>query len=336
MRAVQIKKFGPVEKVLKIEEIPVPTVGDENVLVEVHATSMNPFDYKTINGAIEIKSLVNHKFPLTVGIDLSGTVSRVGSRVTRFRPGDEVFAKMPGETSGAFSEFVVTKESWLAPKPKTISHEEAASIPLVGLTTWQALIDTANLKKGQKVFIQGGSGGIGTFAIQLAKYIGATIATTASGENAELVKRLGADLVIDYRAQNFRDILKDYDVVYDTLGRKALEDSLYVLKRGGIVVTIAGVPDSQFSRKQGIQWYLRAIFYLMNTKIRNLCHNLGIRYNFVLAQSRGDELTEISKLIDQGEIRPIIDKVFPFEETKEAMLYLKKGKVKGKVVAKIR
>jgi NADPH:quinone reductase-like Zn-dependent oxidoreductase len=185
-----------------------------------------------------------------------------------------------------------------------------------------------------KVFIQAGSGGIGTFAIQLAKHIGATIATTASSENAELVKRLGADVVIDYKAQNFRDILRNYDVVFDTVGGKALEDSLYVLQRSGIVVTIVGIPDSQFSRQHGIKWYFRPIFYLMNTKIRNLCRKLRIEYKFVLAQSYGHELTEISKLIDQGKIRPIIDKVFPFEETKEAMLYLQKGKVKGKVVAR--
>lgn len=266
MKAMQITRYGAVEDVLKMAEIPVPAVGRDEVLVEVHATSMNPFDYKTINGAIEIKTLVNHRFPLTIGIDLSGVVSKVGSDVRRFRPGDEVFAKMP-ETGGAFSEFVVTKESWLALKPKTISHEQAASLPLVALTTWQSLVDVARLTKGQKVFIQAGAGGIGTFAIQLAKAMGATVATTTSSANVELVTGLGADVVIDYKSENFRDVLKQYDVVFDTLGSKALEDSMHILKRGGIVVTIVGIPDGEFAREWGVKWYFRPILHLLGTKV---------------------------------------------------------------------
>ncbi len=335
MKAMQIKKFGPVEEVFQMAEIPIPAVGEDEVMVEVHAISMNPIDYRIITGAIEAKSLGTFRLPMTVGIDLSGVVSKVGTAVAGFKPGDEVFAKMP-ITGGAFAELVVLKASWLAPKPKNCTHEEAASIPLVAMTTWQSLVDVAKLSKGQKVFIPAGSGGIGTFAIQLAKHLGATVATTTSSGNAELVKGLGADIVIDYKTQNFREVLKDYDVVYDTLGAKNLEDSLYVLKRGGIVVTIAAIPDPESARSLGMKWPLRALLYLLNTKIRGLCNKLGIRYRFVLAQSIGGQLAEVSRLIEQNKIKPIIDKVFPFEKTNEAMRYLQTGRAKCKVIAKLK
>lgn len=335
MKAWQINKFGKVENVLQLAEIPVPFLGGDDVLVEVHAIGMNPIDYRTIQGQPEIKTLMSPKFPFTVGIDLSGVVAKVGQGVTSFKPGDEVFAKMP-VTGGAFSQFVATKESWLARKPRTLSHQQAASIPLVALTTWQSLIDVAKLSKGQKVFIPAGSGGIGTFAIQLAKYLGATVATTTSSGNMDLVKSLGADIAIDYKSQNFRDILKDFDVVYDTLGGKSLEDSLYILKRGGIVVTIVGIPDEDFIREQNVKWYFRPLLALLNMKIKRLSRRMGVRYKFVLSQSIGSELAEVSKLIDQNTIRPVIDQVFPFDKTKEALLYLQKGRARGKVVATLR
>lgn len=335
MRAWQIRKFGPVDQVLELVDLPVPNPRDGEVLVEVRAVSLNPFDYKMIKGAPEIKTLANLKLPLIPGIDFSGVVTKVSSSAGKVKVGDEVFCKMP-ETGGAFAELVVAKTAWLAPKPKTLTHEEAASFPLVALTSWQSLVDVGNLSMGQKVFIPGGSGGIGTFAIQLARTLGAEIATTTSAANTDLVKSLGADVVIDYKSRDFREVLSGYDVVYDTLGGKTLEQSLYVLKPGGLVVTINGVPDDEFVRARGMKWYFKPILYLMGRKVRNLCREFGLRYKFVLAQSDGAELSEISSLIDQGRIKPVIDRIVPFEQLPQAFTYLKQGHAKGKVVATLR
>jgi NADPH:quinone reductase-like Zn-dependent oxidoreductase len=332
---MQIQKFGPVDEVFAMAELPVPRIGDDELLVEVHAVSMNPIDYKTITGAREVRSLSDIRFPMTVGIDWSGVVAEVGAEVRTFKRGDEVFG-MTSETGGAFAELIATSVSRVAHKPKTIAHHEAASLPLVALTTWQSLVDTTRLGKGQKVFIPAGSGGIGTFAIQLAKELGATVATTTSTGNAGLVESLGADVVIDYKTQNFRDVLEGYDVVYDTLGGRTLEDSLHILKPGGIAVTIVGVPDPEFARARGMKWPLRALLYLMNTKIRGLCNRLGLRYSFVLAKALGSELAEVAALVEKQKIKPIVDRVFSFEQTKDAMLYLQTGRAKGKVVAKLK
>jgi alcohol dehydrogenase len=214
--------------------------------------------------------------------------------------------------------------------------EEAASIPLVGLTAWQALIEKGQLKNGQKVLIHAGSGGVGTFAIQLAKHVGATVATTTSARNIELVKRLGADIVIDYKKDDFSATLKDYDVVLDTQGGNALEKSLRVLKPGGKLIGIAGPPDPDFAKEMGASWFLKTVMRFLSYRIRKAARRHNVSYSFVLMRPDGGQLKQIATLIDAGAIRPVIDQVFPFESTKEALTYVETGRAKGKVVIKVK
>ena len=214
--------------------------------------------------------------------------------------------------------------------------EEAASIPLVGLTAWQALVEKANLKKGQKVFIQAGSGGVGTFAIQLAKHLGATVATTTSAENFDLVKSLGADIVIDYRKDDFENKLKDYDVVLNSQDKKTLEKSLRILKPNGKVISISGPPDPDFAIQINGNWFLKIVMRILSAGVRKRAKRLGVNFSFLFMRAQGEQLGQITKLIESGVIRPVVDKVFPFEQTNEAMSYVEAGRAKGKVVIKVR
>jgi len=256
--------------------------------------------------------------------------------VRRFKPGDEVYARPDTDRIGAFAEFISIKEDAVANKPKELTMEEAASIPLVGLTAWQALIERANLKRGQKVLIHAGSGGVGTFAIQLAKHLGAIVATTTSTANLDWVKRLGADIVIDYRKDDFETILHDYDAVLDTLGGEALEKSLRVLKPDGKLISISGPPDPDFATDIGSTWILRLAMRLLSYRIRRRAKRHHVSYSFLFMRPSGDQLREIGSLIDSGIIRPVVDRVFPFESTKEALAYVEKGRAKGKVIVKVR
>ncbi len=253
----------------------------------------------------------------------------------RFKPGDEVYARPDQDRIGAFAEFISMNEDAVANKPKELTMEEAASLPLVGLIAWQALIEKANLKKGQKVLIHAGSGGVGTFAIQLAKYVGATVATTTSTANLDWVKRLGADIVIDYRKDDFETILRDYDVVLDTLGGETLKKSLRVLKAGGKLISLSGPPDPDFAKDIGSTWTLRLVMRLLSYRIRKKAKRHHVSYSFLFMRASGDQLREIGSLIDSGIIRPVVDRVFPFEATKEALAYVEKGRAKGKVIVKV-
>ena len=271
-----------------------------------------------------------------MGNDLAGVVVRVGSGVRRFKPGDEVYARPDEDRIGAFAEFISIKEDAVANKPKKLTMEEAASIPLVGLTAWQALVERANLKTGQKVLIHAGSGGVGTFAIQLAKHLGAIVATTTSTANLDWVKRLGADIVIDYKKDDFANILHDYDVVLDTLGGETLEKSVRVLKPGGKLISIAGPPDPDFAKEIGATWIVRLAMRVLSHRIRKEAKRHHVSYSFLFMRPSGDQLREIGSLIDSGVIRPVVDRVFPFESTKEALAYVEKGHAKGKVIVKVR
>jgi NADPH:quinone reductase-like Zn-dependent oxidoreductase len=250
--------------------------------------------------------------------------------------GDEVYARPDKDRIGAFAEFIALNERDAAIKPRGLTMEEAASIPLVGLTAWQALIERANLKKGQKVLIHAGSGGVGTFAIQLAKHLGATVATTTSAANADLVKSLGADIVIDYKKDDFEKILRDYDVVLNSLGKDTLEKSLRVLKPGGKLISISGPPDPDFARDIGSSWIISLAMRLLSYRIRRRSRRRHVGYSFLFSLASGNQLREIASLIDSGIIRPVVDRVFPFESTKEAMAYVETGRAKGKVVVKVR
>jgi NADPH:quinone reductase-like Zn-dependent oxidoreductase len=319
---------------LRLGEMPEPAVRENDVLVQVHAASVNVLDIKIKKG--EFKLLLPYRLPLVLGNDVAGTVVRVGSRVQRFKVGDEVYARPDASRIGAFAELIAMNEDAVAQKPKALSMEEAASLPLVALTAWQVLVERANLKKGQKVLIHAGSGGVGTVAIQLAKHLGAFVATTTSTANADWVKRLGADVVIDYSKDDFEKVLQDYDVVLNSLGADVLEKSLRVLKAGGKLISISGPPDTAFARDIGASWFLRQVMRLLSYRIRKKANRLGVSYSFVFMKASGDELREIGSLVDAGAIRPVVDRVFPFASTNEAMAYVDKGRAKGKVVVRVR
>lgn len=333
MKAFIVERYGK-KRVLRSAEMPHPDLRDDEVLVQVHAAGVNQLDLKIRDG--EFKLILPYRLPLILGHDVAGVVVKVGARVQQFKPGDEVYARPDDFRIGTFAEFVAVKEDSLAIKPGNITMEEAASIPLVGLTAWQALVEKARLGAGQKVFIQAGSGGVGTLAIQLAKHLGATVATTTSTANAALVKSLGADVVIDYKTQDFEKVLRDYDVVLNSQDGRTLEKSLRILKRGGKLISISGPPDPEFGREIAAPGFVRLVIRLLSSGIRRKAQGLGIGYAFLFMKANGAQLRLITRLIEAGAIRPVIDRVFPFESTNEAMAYVEAGRAKGKVVIKVR
>jgi len=334
MRAFTVNKYGKKET-LHITNVAEPTLNENEVLVEIHSAGVNLLDSLIRNG--EFKIFLPYKTPFVNGHDMSGIVTKIGSRVSKFKVGDEVYARPADFKIGTFAEYISVNEKDLALKPKNISMEEAGSIPLVGLTSWQALIDIAKLKKGQKVFIQAGSGGVGTFAIQLAKHIGAFVATTTSSANADLVKSLGADLVIDYKTQDFATILRDYDVVlHSNREAKILENSLKILKPGGTLISLTGPPTGKVAKQLGLGLHFQVIMNLLSSSVRRKAKKLGVNFNFLFMKADGKALSEITTLIEAEKIRPIIDKVFPFDKTNEALTYVESGRSKGKVVIKVK
>jgi NADPH:quinone reductase-like Zn-dependent oxidoreductase len=310
-----------------------PELRGDDVLVQIHAAGVNLLDSKIRDG--EFKLILPYRPPFVLGHDVAGTVVGVGAKVTRFKSGDEIYARPRDHRVGTFAEFIAMNEADAAVKPKNLNMEEAASIPLVGLTAWQALIERANLKKGQKVLIHAGSGGVGTFAIQLAKYIGATVATTTSTANVDMVKSLGADLVIDYKKEDFEKFQNGYDVVLNSLGKDTLEKSLSVLKSGGKLISISGPPDPDFAKDNGANWFLTQVMRLLSYGIRKKAKRHRVSYSFLFMRADGEQLNRITSLIESGIIRPVMDRVFPFEATKAAMAYVETGRSKGKVVLKI-
>src|SRR5437870_2945796 len=333
MKAFILDRYGSADHV-RAGDMPDPELREDDVLVQIHAASANQLDSKIRSG--EFKRILPYRLPLILGHDVAGIVVRVGSRVRRFKPGDEVYARPADGRIGAFAEFSAIKEDDVAIKRKALTMEEAASIPLVGLTAWQALIERANLKQGQKVLIHAGSGGVGTFAIQLAKHVGATVATTTSTANVDLVRSLGADIMIDYKKQDFADVLRDYGVVWNRLDKLTLETSLRVLKPGGQLISISGPPDAAFARSLGASWVLRMIMGILSYGITTKAKRRQAKYSLLFMRANGGQLTEITRLIDDGIIRPVVDRVFPFASTKEAMAYVEAGRAKGKVVVSLK
>jgi NADPH:quinone reductase-like Zn-dependent oxidoreductase len=333
MKAFILDRYGSADHV-RAGDVPDPELREDDVLVQIHAAGVNLLDSKIRNG--EFKLFLRYRLPLILGHDVAGVVVRVGSRVRRFKPGDEVYARPADGRIGAFAEFIAIAEEDVAIKPKALSMAEAASIPLVGLTAWQALVERANLRKGQKVLIHAGSGGVGTFAIQLAKHLGATVATTTSTANVALVRSLGADIVIDYKKEDFAHVIRDYDVALNSLDRVTLEKSLQVLKPGGQLISISGPPDAAFARSIGASWVLRVIMGFLSYGIRAKAKRRQVHYSFLFMRASGDQLSEITSLIDDGIIRPVVDRVFPFTSTKEAMAYVEAGRAKGKIVVSLK
>jgi len=333
MKAFIINQYSK-QSGLKLTTMPEPVVEKNDVLVQVYAAGVNLLDSKIKAG--EFKPILPYKTPFIIGHDVAGVVVKVGSQVQNFKVGDEVYARPSDYRIGTFAEFISINEKDVAIKPQKLSMEEAASIPLVGLTAWQALIEKANIQKGQKVFIQAGSGGVGTFAIQLAKYLGATVATTTSAANFDLVKSLGADIVIDYKKDDFETILKNYDIVLNSQDTKTLEKSLKILKPGGKIISISGPPDPDFAKEIGLNWMMKLIMSLLSYKVRNKAKHHRVNYSFLFMRANGNQLSQITSLIDSGIIRPVMDKIFPFEATNEALAYVETGRAKGKVVVKLK
>jgi NADPH:quinone reductase-like Zn-dependent oxidoreductase len=332
MKAFFIDRYGKQNGM--IGEVPDPAVGVHDVLVQVHATSVNPLDSKIRTG--EFKLILPYTFPLVLGNDLAGVVVSIGAAVKRFKPGDEVYARPPEDRIGTFAELIAVNENALALKPSNLDMAEAASVPLAALTAWQALVETAQVKKGQKVLIHAGSGGVGTFAIQLAKHLGAFVATTTSTANVEWVKALGADVVIDYKKQDFTSQLHDFDVVLNSLGNDVLMKSVEVLKPDGQLISLSGPPTAAFAKEQGLSWMLRQVMRLLSSGIRRKARKHGVSYAFLFMRADGIQLQKITSLIEAGVIKPVIDRSFPFESTAEALRYVEQGRSKGKVTLTIK
>lgn len=332
MQAAFIQKYGSTEK-LVFQGTPVPSLGARDILVQIHAASLNPIDFKIRDG--KLKFVRAYEFPLILGHDLAGIVVDVGAEVTRFRKGDKVFSRPRNGRTGTLAEMIAVDESEAALMPQNITFVEAAGIPLVGLTSWQSLFDIAGMKAGQRVFIQAGAGGIGTFAIQLAKQVGAHVVTTTSTKNIEFVKSLGADEVIDYKTQKFEEVLNDVDIVFDTLGGESLYKSFRIVKPGGWVVSIAGDPDHLLVEDMGLNFFKKLVLRMVGRKAHRLAKAAKANYRFIFMKSNGAELAQIANLIEGGKIKPVVDRVYSFREAQAAIEYLESGHARGKVVVQI-
>ncbi|MEC0107524.1 NADP-dependent oxidoreductase [Paenibacillus taichungensis] len=333
MQAMVIEKYGKNVPLIQ-KEMPIPQIGDHDVLVEIHAASLNPIDFKIKEG--KVKLLLNYKMPLILGNDFSGVVVKVGKQVNAYKPGDEVYGRPRKDRIGTLAEYIAVHEEDIALKPQNLNFEEAASIPLVGLTTYQAFYDILNLQKGQKILIHAGSGGVGTFAIQLAKLMGAYVATTASDRGYELVQSLGADRIINYRKENFEEILSGYDAVYDTIGGEVLEKSFQVLKPNGKIVSISGLPNARFGREANLGWLKTTLLSIVSHKITTLEKKNQAKYHFLFMKPSGLQLERIKGYLEEGLIKPVIDKVYDFKDVGQAFQYLEGGSAKGKVIVKMK
>lgn len=327
MKAFVVEKYG--KNGVRAAQVPVPTISPRDVLVRVSAASINPLDKMLRDG--EFKLLLKYKTPFVLGHDLAGIVTRVGAEVRDFKIGDEVYARPRDLRIGSFAEYIAVDHADIALKPKSLTMEESAAIPLVALAAWQALVELAQIKPGQKVLIHAGAGGLGSTVIQLAKYLGAYVATTASGKDAERVHGFGADVVIDYTKTNFAELLSDYDVVLDSLGGDNLAKSLTVLKPGGLAISVVGPPDASFAVQVG-QPLLKIVMAFLSRRVRAQARKLGVRYAFFFMRANGAQLKTLAALYDAGTLRPVLDRTFPFDETLDAIAYVEQGRAKGKVV----
>lgn len=306
MKAAIIKDYG---KQVEISEVPVPELSEDSVMIEVHAASINPIDNIVKSGYV--KDLIQITFPFIMGYDVSGVVTEVGAKVSKFKIGDEVYSRPNQMNAGSISEYNVVREEELALKPSRLTHEESASIPLAGLTAYQALTTKGNLQKGQKVLIHAGAGGVGTLAIQIAKHLGAEVAVTTSRTNFDLVKNLGADVVIDYKTQRFEEELSDYDLVLDSMGGDILKNSFKIVKKGGSIISIKG-QDTE-----------------------GLANKYDVNFEAFFMWPSGEMLSQLAQLFDDGVLKTTIDRSYSFDRVQEAYDYLQTGHAKGKVVIKI-
>ncbi|WP_421855021.1 NADP-dependent oxidoreductase [Marinomonas sp.] len=333
MKALVMTKYGDVNNSLAFQEIAKPQINADQVLIKVHAASINPVDYRILRG--DAKALMKLNFPAGIGRDVSGVVEAVGDNVTTFAVGDEIFSRVDEPLAGTLAEYVISNAIDSVKKPANLSHEEAASIPLVGITAYQSLIEVAKLKAGEKVLIHAGSGGVGTLAIQLAKSIGAFVATTTSTANVKLVTKLGADQVIDYKKSNYLDQIKDFDVVFDTLGGEYCLDAFKVIKKGGRVISVAGEFDAQITKELGLNCLIRGLLALKARKVVKAAEQKQATYRFVMMAANGKQLAALADLFESKVMTPVIDSVYDFDDSIEALNHLVKGRAKGKIIVKI-
>jgi len=333
MKALQIIGYGDVGKQLKVNNIDKPKVSDNKVLIEVHGASVNPIDYKIVQGAL--KQLNKLEFPAPIGFDVAGEIVEVGRNVKDFKVGDQVYSRVPTNEPGSIAEYIAVDSTVVTLKPQNVSYNEAAGFPLVGLTTIQAF-NWAKLKKGDKVLIHAGSGGIGTFAIQYAKSQGAFVYTTTSTKNVKWVKELGADVVIDYKKENYLDVVKDVDIVYDTLGGDYTEDAFKVIKVGGSVASLVGPIDKETAVELGLNPVFRFVLSFGAKKVMKAAKSKEARYKMILMSPNKEQLDKITTLVQDGKIKPIIDKTFSLDKAIDALLYQKSGRAKGKVIVQVR
>ncbi|HET7887194.1 MAG TPA: NADP-dependent oxidoreductase [Bradyrhizobium sp.] len=330
MRALVLAGYGGPDRTA-LAEVPQPVPGAGELLVRVHAAGLNPVDYKTRSGALKV--VQRYPLPITMGNEFSGVVESAGPGVSRFAKGERVFARVGKAMMGAFAEYALVHEDDAAQIPASLDFLSAAAVPLAGLTALQALRDELGLRAGQRIFIPGGAGGVGTFAIQIAKHLGAYVATTASPRGDALVRRLGADLVIDYTRERFEDKLADYDCAFDLIGGDTLARLWPVLKPGGQVVSIAGMPDPSTAKKNFAGSYrLAVLFWIASLTTRLRAARRGAKYRYMFMHASGADLGYLASLIDAGKLNVIIDRVFPFAEAKDAIAHLENGHAKGKVV----
>lgn len=327
MKAFVVTHYGP--DGLEAADVPAPTPGPRDVLVDIRAASINPLDKKVRNG--ELKQLLKYKLPFTLGHDVSGVITQVGSEVRDFKVGDEIFARPRDLRIGTFAEQIAIDTDDISLKPRSLSFEEAAAVPLVALAAWQTLVGLASVKPGQKVLVHAGAGGLGSTVIQLAKHLGAYVATTAATKDLEKVRALGADEVVDYTSTDFAEVLSGYDVVLDSLGTASLEKSLTVLKPGGLAISAVGPPDPHMA-DQLSKPLLKPVMALLSRKIRSRAKKLGVRYSFLFMEANGIHLKTLAALYDDGILRPVLDRTFDFAETIDAMAYVEQGKANGKIV----
>jgi NADPH:quinone reductase-like Zn-dependent oxidoreductase len=327
MKAFVVESYG--KNGFKAADLPEPTVGDHDVLVRVAAASINPLDKMVRDG--EFKRLLKYKTPFALGHDAAGVVAQTGALVRDFKVGDEVYARPRDLRIGTFAELIAIDESDVALKPTTLSLDEAAAVPLVALAAWQSLVDLADVKPGQRVLVHAGAGGLGSTVIQVAKHLGAYVATTAHTNDVGKVRDLGADEVIDYTKRDFAEVLAGFDVVLDSLGLASLEKSLTVLKRGGLAISVVGPPDPAFADQLG-RPLLKPVMALLSRKIRKQAKKLGVRYSFFFMRASGAQLRELAGLYDNGTLRPVLDRTFAFDETLEALAYVEQGRANGKIV----
>lgn len=327
MRAFAVRKYG--DPMVEIEA-PEPAVGPGDVLIEMVAAGMNQADERLRSGGF--KQVFAFDLPLILGSDVAGRVVAVGEKVNDFAPGDEVFAFSGMDRVGTFAERVVVDAENVARIPESVDLNEAGALPVVALTAWQILVDRGRIGRGQTVLVHGGAGGVGSMAIQIAKHLGATVATTASASSADFVRELGADIVIDYRNEDFGQLLSDVDLVLDNQSGDTLKKSLRVLRRGGTVYGIADPPDPAFADRIGANPIVKLAIRAMSSKVRRQARRLGVSYEFFFVYPDGGQLRQIGELITQGVLKSIVDRVLPFDQTPRALQTLTAGGIHGKIV----